>query len=163
MVRVGRGPGRPPSGQIRVRDFLGETLRNARPLLPEELRDFHERFHGSLAKAYYDDASQHYELWFRRAAGRVELGLHFESRDAAANARMLDWFAEALGLIKAELGERTEAERWDRGWTRVHQTLSLPERLSPEFADELAQRLARFIELLEPLRRDAMGTIGDGP
>jgi hypothetical protein len=145
--------------QVRVRDFLAGTLAATRPLLPEELRDFQERFQGSLAKAYYEDSSQHYEIWLRRPAGRVELGLHFESRDADANTRMLEWFAEALGLIKAELGEQTEAERWDRGWTRVHRTLPLPDRLSSQFADELAQRLASFIELLEPLRRDALSSL----
>jgi hypothetical protein len=140
---------------VLVRDFLAGTLEATRALLPDELRDFEERYQGALAKAYYGDPSQHYEVWLRRAAGRVELGLHFESRDRAANARMLEWFADELGWIKAELGERTEAEPWDRGWTRVHQTLPIPEPLSAGFQAELAARLARMIELLEPLRRDA--------
>jgi hypothetical protein len=143
------------SERILVRDFLASTLASARELLPDELRDFQERVHGSLAKVYYDDPSQHFEVWIRRAAGRVELGLHFESRDRATNARMLEWFADELGWIKAELGDRTEAEPWDRGWTRVHQTLPLPAALSAELGGELARRLARMIELLEPLRRDA--------
>jgi hypothetical protein len=142
--------------RVRVRDFLAETLEAARSLLPEELRDFQGRLHGSLAKAYYDDPDQHFEVWLRRSAGRVELGLHFESRDRASNNRMLEWFADELGWIKAELGEHVEAEPWDRGWTRVHQTLALPEPLTSELRDDLASRLARMIELLEPLRRDAV-------
>jgi hypothetical protein len=139
-----------------VRDFLAEVLERARPLLPEELAGFEAKYLGSLAKAYYGDPSQHYEVWLRRAAGRVELGLHFESRDRTVNARLLEWFGDELGWIKAELGERIEAEPWDRGWTRVHQTLPLGEELDARLRDDLAWRLARMIELLEPLRRDAV-------
>ena len=124
--------------RVRVRDFLAGTLEAARALLPEELRDFQGRYRGALAQAYYDDPNQ-----------------HFEARDRAANSRMLEWFADELGWIKAELGEHVEAEPWDRGWTRVHQTLPLAEPLSGEIRDDLAHRLARMIELLEPLRRDA--------
>jgi hypothetical protein len=141
--------------RVRARDFLAGTLAAARSLLPGELRDFQERYRGPLAQAYYDDPDQHFEVWLRRSAGRVELGLHFESRDRASNNRMLERFADELAWIKAELGERTEAEPWDRGWTRVHQTLPLPEPLSSEIQGDLARRLARMIELLEPLRRDA--------
>src|SRR5436305_3439679 len=141
--------------RIRVRDFLAATLEAARSLLPAELRDFQERYRGPLAQAYYDDPDQHFEVWLRRSAGRLELGLHFEARDRAANGRMLEWFAVELGWIKAELGEHVEAEPWDRGWTRVHQTLALAEPLSSEVRDDFAHRLARMIELLEPLRRDA--------
>jgi len=144
--------------RVRVRDFLAGTLEAARALLPEELRDFERRVQGPLAQAYYDDPNQHFEVWLRRSAGRVELGLHFEARDRAANSRMLEWFADELGWIKAELGEHVEAEPWDRGWTRVHQTLALPEPLSSDLQVELASRLARMIELLEALRREAAGS-----
>jgi hypothetical protein len=166
--------------RVLMRDFLAGTLAATRELLPDELRDFQQRLRGPLAQAYYDDPSQHFEVWLRRAAGRVELGLHFESRDRAANERMLEWFSDELGWIKAQLGEGTEAERWDRGWARIHQTLPLPEYSSAplprtaqrlrsvaagvraptshaiiELQHDLARRLARMIELLEPLRRDA--------
>ena len=148
----------PVPERVSVRQFLAGTLETTRELLPEELRDFQERLHGSLAKAYYEDPDQHFEVWLRRQAHLVEVGLHFESRDREANSRMLEWFAEELGWIKAELGERTEVEPWDRGWTRVHQTLLLPDQLSPPLQDELARQLARMIELLEPLRREAAST-----
>lgn len=147
-------------GYARTRDFLADVLDAVRALLPPELRAFEARFQGSLAKAYYDDPAQHFEVWLRRKAGRVELGLHFESHDRSDNARMLAWFGDELGWIKAELGERVEAEPWDRGWTRVHQTLPLAEPLSTDLCGDLASRLARMIELLEPLRREARGVRG---
>src|SRR4051794_19356821 len=107
------GRARRGAATYRVRELLSDTLAAARALLPEELRNFEARYRGSLAKAYYTDPSQHFEIWLRRAAGRLELGLHFESRDPDLNARMLEWFGDEIGWIKAELGERVEAEPWD--------------------------------------------------
>jgi hypothetical protein len=141
--------------RVLVRDFLRTVVEAMRPLLPPELLDFQERYLGSLAQVYYDEPTQHFEVWLRRADHKVELGLHFESRDRAVNARMLERFADEIIWIKAELGERTEAEPWDRGWSRVHQVVPMADGLTPELRDSLAERLARFIELLEPFRREA--------
>ena len=159
-LRLG-APSAPP-GRIKVRDFLDGLARTTRELLPPELRGFEHRLQGSLVKLDYGDRSQHYEVWVRRSAGLVELGLHFESRDRERNARLLDWFADEIGIIKAQLGERVEAEVWDRGWTRVHQVIPL-ETLDEPFQRRLADHLARAIELLEPLRRDAAEALSPGP
>jgi hypothetical protein len=92
----------------------------------------------------------------------VELGLHFESRDRDRNARLLEWFAEEMVWIKAALDERTEAEPWDRGWTRVHRVLPVAP-LDERFQRELAEQLSRMIEILEPLRREAVETLLTAP
>ncbi len=139
---------------LRVHDFLDGLAEATRALLPDELRDFDHRLQGALLKLHYGDPTQHYEVWLRRSAGLVELGLHFESRDRDRNARLLEWFAEEIVWIKAALDERTEAEPWDRGWTRVHRVLPL-RSLDEPFQRNLAEQLARTIELLEPLRREA--------
>ena len=142
------------AGPLRAHQFLDGVAKTTRTLLPAELRDFQHRLRGPLVKLHYEDRSQHYEIWLRRSASLVELGLHFESSDRGRNARMLDWFSEELALIKGVLGERTEAEPWDRGWTRVHRVLAL-EPLDLAFQQRLAEQLAQTIELLEPLRREA--------
>ena len=144
-----------PASPLRIHEFLDGLAEATRALLPPELRGFEHRLQGSLVKLYYEDRRQHYEVWLRRSAGLVELGLHFESRDRERNARFLDWFAEELIWIKAALDERAEAEPWDRGWTRVHRVLPLAS-LDLDFQQHLADQLARTIELLEPLRRDAV-------
>jgi hypothetical protein len=43
-----------------------------------------------------------------------------------------------------------ELEEWTRSWTRLHQTVPLRE-LDDEMADELAELLARFIRVMEPI------------
>ena len=156
-VRRGSQSARSPLRRIdslKVREFLDGAAELARPLLPPELRDFQHRLQGSLVKLYYDDPGQHYEVWLRRSAGLVELGLHFETREPRRNAELLEWFVDELPLIKAALGEQTEAEPWDRGWARIHRVMSL-EPLEPEFQQRLADHLAETIEVLEPLRREA--------
>ncbi len=113
----------------------------------------------SLAKLWYDDPALHFEVWLHRARARVEVGLHFETRDAARNRRMLDAIAEELLFIKAALSDGVEAEPWDKGWTRVYHTLPL-EPLLPDFQARLAEHFALFVETLEPLRRDAVQMLG---
>ena len=88
---------------------------------------------------------------FRSDLGdRLELGLHFESRNATDNRRLLDGFAERMIEIKAELGEDVEAELWDRGWTKVYETLPL-ETYSPAYLQVVARRLAKMVTVLHPV------------
>jgi hypothetical protein len=66
--------------------------------------------------------SFHYEAWHHSGAGRLEVGLHFEA-SAAENQAAFDFFrAHASSRSKAEL-PRAELEPWDRGWTRLYETL----------------------------------------
>ena len=146
-------------GPMRVHEFLDGLAETTRTLLPAELRGFEHRLLGSLVKLHYEDRFQHYEVWLRRPAGLVELGLHFESRDRVRNARLLEWFTDEIVWIKAALDERAEAEPWDRGWTRVHRVIPL-EPLDEQFQRRLAEQLAQTIELLEPLRREAVEALG---
>ena len=155
--RVGSRPG--VSGDLKPHDFLYGIAEATKVLLPAELRNFQQRVRGPLIKLHYGDRHQHFEVCLRRSAGLVELGLHFESRDRARNAQLLDWFADELIWIKAELGEQTEAEPWDRGWTRIHRTVPL-ESLDAGFQHHLAEQLAQAIQLLEPLRREAAESLG---
>ena len=68
------------------------------------------------------------------ARGKLELGLHFESRDHAVNAALLDGFARCMVEVKATLGPQWEAEQWDRGWAKVYETLPYE-----PFSDETLQ------------------------
>ena len=143
------------AGELTNRVFLAGMLEQARELLPAELRAFHSRAQGSLVKAFYDEPAIHYEAWLHRRTGRVEIGLHFETREPARNERLLDACAEDLPFLKLALSDRLEAEHWDRGWTRLYLTV-LFEPLLPPFQAELAELYARTIELLEPLRVEAI-------
>jgi hypothetical protein len=66
------------------------------------------------------------------------------------NARLLDGFLRHLFEIKAELGDSLEAEMWDKGWTKVYETIPL-ETFDEAYVDRVAGRLARVIVVLQPI------------
>ena len=102
---------------------------------------------------WYENRRVHYEVWFHRRIDRLEVGLHFEA-DPETNRRLLEQFEESLIVAKAEISERVEAEPWDRGWARVYEMLPL-EPLDEGYLKKVADRLARFVTVLEPLRRES--------
>ena len=99
----------------------------------------------------YGDSLLHYEVvTLGERRGVLEIGLHFESRNPAVNARLLDGFLRHLFEIKAELGDGFEAEMWDKGWTKVYETIPL-ETFSEAYLDRVAGRLAQVIVVLQPI------------
>ena len=90
-----------------------------------------------------------------RLGDRLEIGLHFESKDPADNRELLAEFQVYLLEIKAELGDSVEAELWDRGWTKVYDTLPLAP-YEPAYLDTVARRLAEIARVLQPIYRQAL-------
>lgn len=142
-------------GELNTNDFLTHVLEQVRARLSPQLQELHSQHLGWQVKLWADEPMIHFELWPHRARGRVELGLHFETRNPARNLCLLDCVAEELLFLKEALGQSLEAEPWDKGWTRLYITYPL-ERLSPDAAAHLAEVFATFIETLEPVRRDAV-------
>jgi hypothetical protein len=104
-----------------------------------------------LCQLYPRDPLLHYEIWNLGAQrGKIELGLHFESRDHALNARLLTHFSRRMVAVKATLGPQWEAEPWDKGWTKVYEVLPY-EAFSTDTLAATAQRLARAIAVLQPI------------
>lgn len=153
-----RMPRRQP-GELGTTDFLRGLLEATRAALPVELQSLQARQQWALVKFFADDPAVHFEMWLHRARGRVELGLHFETRDAVRNQRLLEYVADELPFLKAVLGDSLEAEPWDKGWTRVYLTRPLA-RLGPEEQARLATTFAELIETLEPIRREAVEAVG---
>ncbi len=109
------------------------------------------RLRASMLQLFFEDSRQHYELWLRTQVRLVEMGLHFEGvRDD--NLRRIAAVAEAMPLVAGELGPDVEVEEWTESWTRVHETVPL-RALDEAFASQLGLRLARYIEVLEPIVR----------
>ena len=150
-------PRRQP-GELSTADFLQGVLEATRAALPIELHSLQARQQWALVKFFADDPAIHFELWLHRARARVELGLHFETRDAGRNQRLLAYIADELPFLKAALGDSLEAEPWDKGWTRVYLTRPLA-RLVPEEQARLATSFAELIQTLEPIRRDAVEAV----
>ena len=136
-------------------EFLRGVLEAVRMRLPDELRDLQARHQGSLVKLFANEPAIHYELWLHRGRGRGELGLHFETRDAQRNQRLLEYVAEDLLFLKEALGQGLEAEPWDKGWARLYTSYPLA-RLDAVEQAHVAEAFAKFIETLEPIRREAV-------
>jgi hypothetical protein len=132
----------------------GECLRRVGPLvrecLPDDLCTFRYESISFQSKLWYGNKDLHYEIWSRERLGTIEIGLHFEA-DPLTNARLLAAFTANAKAIRRELAD-ARIEDWDRGWARIWEPL--PHRQPDEsLARELAERVAAYITMLEPILR----------
>ena len=146
---------------MKIRDFLHLVYDALVKKLPKRYRDHSWRVRFGYLQVYFGDPAVHYEAWVQRRAGRIELGLHFEG-ERDVNYR----WAQALGAraleVQAQLGAEVELEEWTESWTRLHETRRFAGALPEELADEIAARLCRFIEVMEPIlaeERNRSGTL----
>lgn len=132
-------------------DFMRALPNAVRAQLPRSLQAFKTNLRPWLVQFYYANAQLHYEVVTHgERRGVLEIGLHFESRNPDENARLLNGFMQHLFEIKAELGDHMEAEMWDKGWTKVYETLPL-ETMNDNYLNRVAERLARMIQVLQPI------------
>lgn len=99
-------------------------------------------------KVHYGRPEFHYEAWHHTGDGRLEIGLHFEGA-ADENQAAFDFFRVRMIEIKARL-PHAELEPWDRGWSRLYETLPAPQ-LDESVLDLAVERMADYIVTLQPL------------
>ena len=130
-------------------EFFAGVRKGLKATLPEKLRRFDVgRGHSRLLKIHYGRPELHFEAWHHAGDGRLEVGLHFEGT-AALNASAFDYFRARMVEVKAEL-PRAELEPWDRGWSRLYETLpalTLDERAQ----DAVQERMGAYITTLQPM------------
>ncbi len=132
-------------------EFMRALPNAVRAQLPKRLQAFKNNFRPWLVQFYYANTLLHYEVVTHgERRGVLEIGLHFESRNPDENVRLLHGFLQHLFEIKAELGDRVEAEMWDKGWTKVYETIPL-ETMNDDYLNRVAERLARMISVLQPI------------
>jgi hypothetical protein len=107
-----------------------------------------------MAQMWFGNPQLHYEVWIRSRIGVIELGLHFEA-DPLTNARLLAAFKARERAIREELGEAACVEAWDKGWTRVWESIPL-RALDVDILERLASRMTAYITALEPILRDEL-------
>jgi hypothetical protein len=130
-------------------DFFAALRKGVKPKLPPELRNFRTtRGRGRLMKVYFDEPAFHYETWHHTGAGRLEVGLHLES-SAELNEAAFDFFRVRMVEVKASL-PRAELEPWDRGWSRLYETVPAP-RLDDDVLRRTVDCLAGYMVSLQPL------------
>jgi hypothetical protein len=145
---------RPPATLTR-RDFFSELVAAVTPVCAaRDERELSARQTMNLLKLHYGaNYRVHYEVWISAEKGHVELGLHFEDGPASTE-RLLRHFDACILELKHELGPTVELERWTQSWGHLFELHPL-EPLSVAFAARLAERVARFIDVLQPLLDEA--------
>jgi hypothetical protein len=138
-------------------EFMRALPDAVRAHLPSELQGFRSQARSWLVQLHYGDPLLHFEVWWlpEQRTKRLELGLHFESRDAALNERLLQRFSAHLFEIKDALGSNVEAEMWDKGWTKVYEVRTI-QGFDRETLDAVAARMARIIAVLQPILEDVL-------
>lgn len=130
-------------------DFFTALRKDLKQRLPAGLRDFRTtRGRGRLMKVYFEEPAFHYEAWHHAGAGRLEIGLHFES-SAVENQAAFDYFRSRMVEVKSGL-PRAELEPWDRGWSRLYETLPAT-RLDDAVLDRSVECLVEYIVNLQPM------------
>ncbi len=130
-------------------DFFSGVRKGVKSKLPPALRSCETgRGHSRLLKLHYDRREFHFEAWHHTGAGRLEVGLHFEG-PAELNQEAFDFFRPRMVEIKAKL-PRAELEPWDRGWSRLYETLPAVQ-LDEAVQQNTVERLTAYITTLQPL------------
>jgi len=130
-------------------EFFAGVRKGLKTTLPESLRRFEVgRGHSRLLKIHYGRPELHFEAWHHTGDGRLEVGLHFEGT-AVLNDSAFDYFRAPMVEVKAQL-PRAELEPWDRGWSRLYETL--PAVVLDERAQGATlERMGAYITTLQPM------------
>ena len=102
-------------------------------------------------KLWFGNKDLHYECGVFLHRKVVELGLHFES-DALTNLMLLGALKARAKTIARKL-PTARIEPWDKGWTRVWESIPLA-RFDDAYCAEVTKRFARYVEVLEPMLED---------
>ncbi len=130
-------------------EFFTRLRKALKTSLPAPLRKFETiRGRGRLMKVHFGQPAFHYEAWHHAGAGRLEVGLHFEA-SAGENEAAFDFFRSRMVEVKASL-PRAELEPWDRGWTRLYETLPAA-RLDDGVLGATLECMTDYIVALQPL------------
>jgi hypothetical protein len=130
-------------------DFFAELRKGLKTRLPASMRDFRtSRGRGRLMKLHFGEPAFHYEAWQHTGAGRLEVGLHFEA-SAVENEAAFEFFRSRMVEVKASL-PKAELEPWDRGWSRLYETLPAA-RLDDGVVRDAVDCMAAYIVTLQPL------------
>ncbi len=131
--------------------FLQTLPEVVRPQLPPRLQSIQTRQPwGWLVQFHYGEPRLHYEVSPAVRVGGWELGFHCEAKDSHLNRLLLIGFRRHLFEIKDTLGERIEAEMWDRGWTKIYEVVP-DEELTAVYQEQIGRRMAAIITCLHPI------------
>jgi hypothetical protein len=136
-------------------DAVADALRN---FLPPSLRGFESYRTAHNIKLWFgDERREHYEVQhIRRGRGHaLEIGFHAEHPSADANDDVIDRLTKRERTWRKTLGKTVEVGPFigaQDGWRRISELWDGPIDNDPAIAFEAAERLAQYVQTLEPLR-----------
>jgi hypothetical protein len=95
------------------------------------------------------NSANHYEVWLHERHGKLEIGAHFEG-PAATNRRIYAFLDAHLIEIQSALGPSVWLEEWDRGWTRLYETVPMMPLDDAKVLD-VAERVLEFVQVVQPM------------
>jgi hypothetical protein len=123
--------------------------------LPPDLRGFGSVVSGRNVKVWYgDEGHEHYEVQ-SISTRKLEIGFHAEHPVADRNDAVLAALTRRERSWRRMLGEDAQAGSFlgrPRPWRRLSEVWEGPGLDTDEAAIEAAQRLARYMRALEPIR-----------
>lgn len=136
-------------------------LARVRDLLPRHLRGALKRYdleeRPSALQLSFGDPAASYKVAVQRKQRAIEIGLYLDA-GREANQRWMQALGEHDVAIRAQLGPGVELEQWTKDAVRLHESRPVagpdwsPKRdLTEALANEIAERLARYVEVLQPL------------
>ena len=138
------------SFDLRPPVFLADVAREVSAYFVQHGNPVRSRVRSHLAQFWWgSDSSVHYEIAMHERAGRIELGLHFEST-ATRNRSLYAGMERHLLEIQNSLGDGMWLENWDKGWVRLYET-QLMAPLDEARVYALAGRFCEIIECLQPI------------
>ena len=136
---------------MRSSDFMAALPDAVQRCLGDDLRLKRGRLWPWGVQFYVDDPRYHYEVSrvAPRLGDRLELGLHFESKNPVDNQRCWPASIRVWSKIKDSLGDGVVAELWDRGWAKVYEIVPL-EPYGESYLQAVAARMAGMVRVLHP-------------
>jgi hypothetical protein len=121
-----------------------------RPRLPSDLRRFQCRIRSWMLQVYYDDYYVHYEASAYSRLQAFEIALHFERKGRELNDELMRHCLRYAFELKHTYGAQLEFERWDKGWSKIYETIPLAS-YTEEYLARAAERMAKLMACLQPI------------
>jgi hypothetical protein len=134
---------------VKAREFLFYCEERAMASLPADFPRPERKVMWTILQLHFGQPNIHFELQPQPSRSMVELGLHFEA-PVEVNDYWAGVIAARAGELLPALGEAWELEAWTPSWRRLHRTFRF-EALSRALADEVADEMAKAIQVLGPL------------
>lgn len=142
------------------KSFFEELEKELKTRINESFKDFKANKNDRNVKQFwYHTSSIHYEVWFGKKEGKIELGLHMES-SAKRNDELYRYLMERKEELKEKIGSTLKIEKWlgrKIEWARA--VVRYPwdgsyRNLDEDLMETLAKKMVVFIETLNPILAD---------